>query len=434
MKPNIIHFITHDTGRYLGCYGADVKTPNINKLAEKSTLFTNYFCSAPQCSPSRASMFSGLVPHRNGMIGLAHRGFRLKDNIPYLPKILAQNGYKTILFCVQHETKWGNHHELGYQQYFTGNTSSCTEIGKILCDFLHNPIDEPFFISVGVSETHQRYPIVENPDPKLKVPGFLPDHMEVKKDIAGLNILVERVDETIGKIVSTLEETHRIDNTLFIFTTDHGIAMPGAKATLFDPGIEIFLIMKGPKIPEGKRVDCLAWNVDLMPTVLDYLGLEIPENIDGKSLMGVLNGHVKEIRQQIYPELTFHAGYDPMRSIRTKKFKYIRSFEVRPFYYPVNVDNSFTKELFKSMGYFDTIRPFELFFDLVKDPLEKHNLINDPEYRQIVEQFRNDLIRWMKETDDPLLYGPVNVPEGCRVSVPWGYNPEDVWENLQKID
>ncbi|MCM8816010.1 MAG: sulfatase [Candidatus Omnitrophica bacterium] len=434
MKPNIIHFITHDTGRYLGCYGADVKTPNINKLAEKSTLFTNYFCSAPQCSPSRASMFSGLVPHRNGMIGLAHRGFRLKDNIPYLPKILAQNGYKTILFCVQHETKWGNHHELGYQQYFTGNTSSCTEIGKILCDFLHNPIDEPFFISVGVSETHQRYPIVENPDPKLKVPEFLPDHMEVKKDIAGLNILVERVDETIGKIVSTLEETHRIDNTLFIFTTDHGIAMPGAKATLFDPGIEIFLIMKGPKIPEGKRVDCLAWNVDLMPTVLDYLGLEIPENIDGKSLMGVLNGHVKEIHQQIYPELTFHAGYDPTRSIRTKKFKYIRSFEVRPFYYPVNVDNSFTKELFRSMGYFDTIRPFEFFFDLDKDPLEKHNLINDPGYRQIVEQFRNDLIRWMKETDDPLLYGPVNVPEGCRVSVPWGYNPEDVWDNLQKID
>ncbi|MCX7705523.1 MAG: sulfatase [bacterium] len=434
MKPNILHFITHDTGRYLECYGAGVRTPNINKLAERATLFTNYFCSAPQCSPSRASMFSGLVPHRNGMMGLAHRGFKLKEDIQYLPKILAQSGYKTILFGLQHETKWGNYKELGYQQFFTGQTSLCNEIGSLVCDFLENSTDEPFFISAGVAETHQRYPIVENPDPELKTPEFLPDDMAVRKDIAGLNILVERVDETIGRIISTLEKTRKIDNTLLIFTTDHGIAMPGAKATLFDPGIEIFLIMKGPGIPEGKRIDCLSWNVDLMPTILDYLGIEIPENIDGKSLKPVLNGSVKEIHQFIYPELTFHAGYDPVRALRTKKYKYIRSFEIRPFYYPVNVDNSFSKELFKRLGFFDKIRPFELFFDLEKDPLERENLINQPDYGPVVKDLRKILLKWMKETGDPLLYGPVPLPEGGKLSVPWGYDPEDVWENLQKMD
>lgn len=434
MKPSILHFITHDTGRHLGCYGADVKTPNINKLAEKSTVFTNYFCSAPQCSPSRASMFSGLSPHRNGMIGLAHRGFKLKNGIPYLPRILAQNGYRTTLFCVQHETQWGKHQELGYQQFFTGKTSSCIEIGELVCNFLQTGPDEPFFVSVGVAETHQRYPIVENPDPVLRIPEFLPDDIEVKKDIAGLNILVERVDQTIGKIILTLEKTGKLENTLVIFTTDHGIAMPGAKATLFDPGIEIFLIMKGPGLPEDKKIDCLAWNVDLMPTILDYLGLEIPDGLDGRSLMPVLRSKEKEIHQSIYPELTFHAGYDPVRSIRTKKFKYIRSFEVRPFYYPVNVDNSFAKELFKNMGYFNRLRPFEFFFDLEKDPLEKINLINGPAYSSLVKQFRNDLIRWMKETDDPLVYGPVAMPENCMISVPWGYNPENVWKDLQKID
>lgn len=434
MRPNIIHIITHDTGRYLGCYGADVKTPNINRLAESSTLFTNYFCSAPQCSPSRASMFSGLVPHRNGMIGLAHRGFSLKKEISYLPEILALNGYTTYLFGVQHETQWGKQEELGYQHFYTGKTSSCLDVGKMLTDFLQQRHSEPFFISAGFFETHQRYPIVENPDINMKIPDFLPDSIEVKKDIAGLNILVERVDETIGNIINVLEKTKVLDNTLVIFTTDHGIAMPGAKATLFDPGIEIFLIMKGPGIPEGKKIDCLSYNVDLMPTILDYLGIEIPPGLDGKSLMPVLKGKETEIHKCIYPELTFHAGYDPMRAIRTKNYKYIRCFEIRQFFYPVNVDNSFSKELFRNMGYFDRLRPFEFFFDLEKDKLERNNLINQPQYRPLIEEFRAMLLDWMKKTDDPLLYGPVPLPQGCKLSTPWGYNPEDVWENLRNSD
>ncbi len=430
MKPNILHIITHDTGRYLECYGAAVRTPNINSLARKGTIFTDYFCSAPQCSPSRAGMFSGLVPHRNGMIGLAHRGFSMKKGIRYLPEILAKNGYKTILFGVQHETTWGNQNKLGYQEFYKGKTNSCVDIGNLVIEFFNSGVKEPFFISAGFTETHQRYPLVENPDPHLKVPKFLPDSIEVKKDIAGLNILVQRVDETMGRILSALEKTKFADNTLVIFTTDHGIAMPGAKATLFDPGIEIFLIMKGPGIPEGKKIQCLSYNVDLMPTLLDYLGIECPFDLDGKSLMPVIKEEKKEVHQFIYPELTFHAGYDPIRAVRSKKYKYIRCFEVRPFYLPVNVDNSFSKELFKKMGYFEKLRPFEFLFDLEKDPLERNNLADRPEYSEVCENLRNELIQWMKKTDDPLLYGPVSVPEGCRISVPWGYNPEDWWEKL----
>ena len=390
-------------------------------------MFTNYFCSAPQCSPSRASMFSGLMPHRNGMIGLAHRGFKLKKDIPYLPGILRDNGYKTFLFGVQHETQSGKQEELGYQNFLTAETKFCNDICGVFCKFLEECPPEPFFASVGVVETHQRYPIVENPPGNLKIPGFLPDCIEVKKDIAGLNILVQRVDETIGRIISTLEKTGKIDNTLIIFTTDHGIAMPGAKATLFDPGIEIFLIMKGPGIPERKKLECLSSNVDLVPTILDYLGIKIPDNIDGVSLMPVVKDGKKQIRECIYTELTYHAGYDPMRSIRTNKYKYIRSFEVRPFYFPVNVDASFSKGLFKQMGYFDRLRPFEFFFDLEKDPLERKNLINDPEYRVIIDGFRKQLISNMKKTKDPLVLGPVPLPKNCTLSVPWGYDPEQIW-------
>ncbi len=372
-------------------------------------------------------MFSGLMPHRNGMIGLAHRGFKLKKDIPYLPGILRDNGYKTFLFGVQHEIQSGKQEELGYQNFLTAETKFCNDICGVFCKFLEECPPEPFFASVGVVETHQRYPIVENPPGNLKIPGFLPDCIEVKKDIAGLNIFVQRVDETIGRIISTLEKTGKIDNTLIIFTTDHGIAMPGAKATLFDPGIEIFLIMKGPGIPERKKLECLSSNVDLVPTILDYLGIKIPDNIDGVSLMPVVKDGKKQIRECIYTELTYHAGYDPMRSIRTNKYKYIRSFEVRPFYFPVNVDASFSKGLFKQMGYFDRLRPFEFFFDLEKDPLERKNLINDPEYRVIIDGFRKQLISNMKKTKDPLVLGPVPLPKNCTLSVPWGYDPEQIW-------
>ncbi len=373
-------------------------------------------------------MFSGLVPHRNGMTGLAHRGFSLKKGINYLPDILSKNGYRTILFGIQHEATWGNQNELGYQEFYTGKTSSCVDVGKLVIEFLETRPEGPFFISAGCSETHQRYPIVENPPVDLKVPEFLPDDIEVKKDIAGLNILVERVDKTIGQILSAMERTGRDRDTLLIFTTDHGIAMPGAKATLFDPGIEIFLMLKGPGIPEGKRIDCLSYNVDLMPTILDYLGLEIPQGLDGESLMPVIKGEKNEIHDAIYPELTYHAAYDPMRAIRTRKYKYISCFEARPFYFPPNVDNSFSKDLFKKLGYFERLRPFEFLFDLENDPLERNNLAGNEKYKDLLEEFRKRLTDWMRKTEDPLLRGPVPAPEGSKISVPWAYNPEQVWE------
>ena len=222
----------HDTGRYLGCYGEDVKTPNANKLAKEGVKFTNYFCTAPQCSPSRASMFSGLMPHNNGMIGLAHRGFSLKPGVKYLPQILSENGYHTYLFGVQHESRDST--KLGYQKVFQGESRSCTKVIPLLNNFLLSNPPQPFFISVGFSETHRKFPEIENIPKDLKVPSFLPDEPEVKKDIAGLNAMVERVDKYLGEMFEILKKTGFSETTLVIFTTDHGIAFPGAKATLLD--------------------------------------------------------------------------------------------------------------------------------------------------------------------------------------------------------
>ncbi|MFN4228033.1 MAG: sulfatase [Candidatus Ratteibacteria bacterium] len=428
----MLHIITHDTGRYIGCYGAGVKTPNIDKLAEEGVIFTNYFCSAPQCSPSRASMFSGLMPHNNGVYGLAHRGFILKEDVPYLPKILKENGYETVLFGIQHETKWDKSEFLGYNKVFRGKTMSCEDITPLLIDFLNSSPPQPFFISVGFFETHLPWPIIEKIDENIKVPELLPDVIEVKKDMAGFNIVIESVDRAIGKIIDTLKRNKLYDNTLIIFTTDHGLPLPGAKATLFDPGIGILLVIRGGEFEGGRKIDCLSINIDLMPTILDYLGIEIPKNIQGKSLLPIIRGKSKEIREEIYTELTYHAGYDPMRSIRTKRYKYIRSFDCRPFYYPPNVDPSFSKEYFKKLGYFERLRPFEMFFDLEKDPLERENLIGNPDYKEKIEELKEKLLKWMEQTNDPILYGPVFPPENAVISPPWAYHPKTLWYGEEK--
>ncbi|MCM8766976.1 MAG: sulfatase [Candidatus Omnitrophica bacterium] len=416
----------------MGCYGAPVKTPNIDKLAEEGVIFTNYFCSAPQCSPSRASMFSGLMPHNNGVYGLSHRGFTLKKDIPYLPKILKENGYETVLFGIQHETKWEKVETLGYNKINKGKTCSCIDITPILIDYLDSKPPQPFFISVGFEETHLPWPVVENIEENLKVPDFLPNVIEVKKDMAGFNIVIERVDKSINEIIKALKRNKLYDNTLIILTTDHGLPLPGAKATLFDPGIGIFLIIRGEGFEGGEKFDCLSSNIDLMPTILDYLGIEIPENVQGKSLIPVIRGEKQEIREEIYTELTYHAGYDPMRSVRTKKYKYIKFFEFRPFYYPPNVDPSFSKEYFRKIGYFEKIRPFEMFFDLEKDRLERENLIGNPEYKEKIEELKNKLLEWMKETNDPILNGPFSPPENAVISPPWAYHPKTLWYGEEK--
>ena len=292
----------------------------------------------------------------------------------------------------------------------------------ILHKFLLNNPPEPFFISVGFNETHKPYPEVKKVPKRLRVPSFLPESSEVNEDIAGLNILVERVDKHVGKILDTLKETSLYKNTLVIFTTDHGVALPGAKATLFDPGIGILLLMRGPNgISGGRKVNSLLSNIDFTPTILDYLGINIPEEMQGVSFLPVLRKRKKEVREEINTELTYHASYDPMRGIRDRKFKYIRSFEVRPFYFPPNVDNGPAKELFREKGYYEKIRPFEFLFDIENDPLEKNNLAGNPKYSQILKKYRVKLVNWMKGTNDPLFNGPVPLPEKGISTPPWRY-------------
>jgi arylsulfatase A-like enzyme len=423
-RPNILFIITHDTGRHLGCYGRGAPSPNLDKLAEEGVKFTQAFCTAPQCSPSRASVLTGLMPHRHGLIGLAHRGFRLRNDVSLLPKLLSQAGYSTHLFGLQHETTWDRVSELGYQHVHRPDGLSCLKVTPLLLDLLSKEPPQPFFASVGFTETHRPFPKLEQTPPQVKVPPFLPDEPDVRHDVAELNEAVRRVDESVGHIVEALKKSRLWDNTLLIFTTDHGIAFPGAKATLFDPGIEIALIMHGPdEFNGGKVIDAMVSNADLMPTLCEVAGVEPPTDIDGKSLLPLLRGKVTKLHERLFLELTYHAAYDPMRGVRTERFKYIRSFADRPFWLPPNVDNGLTKDWYKRNRpeVFKTPRPKEMLFDLQSDPLERNNLVGKPEFEPVLNEIRATLDRWMEATDDPIRLGHVRPPKGARVT------PSNVW-------
>ena len=154
-RPNIVLVITHDTGTHLGCYGAGVATPQLDALAAEGVQFQQMHCTAPQCSPSRASLLTGQYPHTNGMMGLAHRGWELRPDVRCLPQYLADGGYATYLFGFQHEA-YQHPERLGYQHIDTSAIKASVVAEKVRTCIDSQP-DAPFFIMAGFDETHRPF-------------------------------------------------------------------------------------------------------------------------------------------------------------------------------------------------------------------------------------------------------------------------------------
>lgn len=426
-QPNVVVVITHDTGRHLGTYGRGVATPNLDRLASEGVVFERAFCAAPQCSPSRASLMTGLAPHRHGNIGLTHRGFRLHDDSyrRTLPSLLSAAGYSTHLFGFQHEAP--SPHDLGYQQVVQmpgAPRHYCREVAPIVADFVASRPARPFFAMVGFFETHRPFDPTAGALDDVRVPPYLPDEPIVRRDVADLNEQVRRADRAVGQILDALNRSGLSENTLFLYTTDHGIAFPGAKGTLFDPGVEVSLIARGPGgFSSGRRIGALVSNVDVFSTILDLCGVAAPPETHGRSLLPLVRGEVERVRDEVFFELTYHTAYDPMRGVRSERYKYIRSFADRPLHFPPHVDPSPTKDLLRERGFFDTRRPPEMLFDLERDPLERANLAADAAYADVRQALRARLDRWMRETGDPLFVGDVQAPAGAKLTPVESYDP-----------
>ena len=402
--------VVHDLGQHLGCYGAGLSTPHLDAMAAEGVAFSNYCCTAASCSPSRGSIVTGRYPHRNGLIGLAHLGWQLGGQEVTLPMYLNAAGYETYLVGIQHEHPEAR--RLGYQhtRQTSGAARDCAEdLVRFLEDRAASSDERPFYLSTGWFEPHRPY-YAEGygpDDPATVAPlPWLPDRPGIRADIAALNGLVYRVDECLGQVREALAQTGLAENTLLIFTTDHGLAMPRAKGTCYDPGLKTALLAHWPGHVEGGRLQGeLLTNCDLCPTLLALAGVDRPSTLDGRSFLPLLSGDSYQPRASIFAEMTWHDQYNPMRAIRTTRHKYIRNFGDRPLVFiPLDIWRECRDEQVKR-DFYASRRPAEELYDLLEDPLEQRNVIAAPAYADVAAQLRGQVEDWMRDTNDFLLYG-----------------------------
>lgn len=417
MRPNIVFITCHDLGRHLGCYGQrTVASPALDNLAARGLLFERSFCTAPQCSPSRAALHTGRHAHANGMHGLAHSPFswRLHAGERHLASRLREAGYSSALIGLQHLVDADEAAALGYDE--VQERAPASALGPAAAAWLnaHGDDAQPFYLEVGFFEPHRPWDRAGvQPDDRLgaDLPAYLPQTAEARAEVAALQGSIAALDAAVGQIVAALESQGRLQDTWLIFVTDHGLAMPRAKCTLYDPGIETALLMHWPGggLTGGRRLPQLISHVDVVPTVLEALGIERPPRLHGRSFWPLLQRADYEPRDAVYCGKTFHTAWEPMRGLRTERHKLILNLcqDIA-----VNVPSDIKlSPLYPQM--IDRIalhRPGVELYDLNADPLEQDNLAGQPQHSACEQELLQRLHRWMERSGDPLLQGPVPSP------------------------
>jgi len=410
-----------------------VRTPHLDALAADGIRFTNAFCTAPQCSPSRASLFTGRTPHNNGVMGLTHANFAwdLAAEERHLGQVLHDNGYATALIGVHHESRMSEPEQIaqrcGMEDVFLPNRGEILSEKAIHLLARYSQQERPFYLQLGYVEPHRLHAEEREepdylgflgdyvqPDASLGVtiPPYLRETAKAREELAELQGLVHYLDTSVGQVLDGLKELGLEESTLVIFTTDHGLALPRAKCSLYDPGLEITLILKLPARGwrGGHTQTEMVSNLDLFPTLLELVGIPVGREIQGRSLLPLLDGGTYDARGAIFGEMTYHNYYDPCRCIRTARYKLIVFFSAAPqFMDPSQSWRPRTDPMVPTkpaLGH----HPLMELYDLLEDPWERENLAADPEYAEVRSDLLSRLYRWMRETDDPLLQGAVTSP------------------------
>lgn len=440
-RPHVLLLHCHDLGRHLHALGArTVTSPHLDQLAADGVVMADVYATAPQCSPSRASLFTGRWPHSNGVLGLTHAefGWDLHADEIHLAARLRDGGYRTQLIGVHHESRKRPDDEiaarLGFDRVHTGGHAD------VVADRAEQAIAEmaasgrPTYLQVGFVEPHRLSGGGDadgvmgflgdhlSPDTErgVDVPGYLHDDDHARSEIAELQGAIRHMDAAAGRVLDALDRAGLRETTLVVFTTDHGLALPRAKCTLYDPGLEVACLLRWPARGwhGGRRVDGLHNNLDLVPTLLDALDLDGQGGppLHGHSFCAELDGPPEATPahatadEVIFAELTHHDYYDPRRCIRTRDHKLIANFSSAPAF--MDSTQSWTHRtapVAEAAPHHSSHPAIEL-YDLRADPRELHDLADAPEHRDIRDRLLSRLHDWMRETQDPLLAGAVTAP------------------------
>ncbi|NKB70279.1 MAG: sulfatase-like hydrolase/transferase [Candidatus Latescibacteria bacterium] len=429
-RPNIIYIVAHDLGRMLGCYGRGFHSPNLDRFARQGALFNRVYCTTTACSPSRGCAWTGQYAHTNGLMGLVNRGWSLPVYRRTIVDLMNEAGYHTGLVGLDHTRKFREDHR--FAEYLPADPRTGVAVDNAI-EFLRGRQDQtaPFYLNMGTIEVHgsqwgthfanreegganpplDRYGWTE-PE-KAPVPPTYKDAPQVRRELANYQACISYLDFHLGRLFNAIDRLGYRDNTLVMFNTDHGMEGLRGKGTLYELGMEIACMMRGPGIAGGTQVDNLIQNIDYVPTFLDAIGAAVPDDIQGQSFWPLLSGDSYEPKEMIFAERNWHgASNDPMRSVRTEKYHLIRNFdpslksawtpetvpEIRPSFasYPSSLFPPGTEP-----------RPEIELFDLEQDPYDWHNRADDPGLAPVKEDLLQSLDQWMRETDDPLLQGAI---------------------------
>ncbi|MGE4551161.1 MAG: sulfatase, partial [Opitutales bacterium] len=302
-KRNVVLFVTDDQSPDFGAYGNPaLKTPNLDAIADDGTRFDYAFCTTASCSASRSVILSGLHNHANGHYGHQHsyHKFNSYGNLVSLPVYLSHGGYRTAR-CGKYHVAPESIYK--FDESIPGNSRSPVVMAENCKAFLADS-EKPFFLYICTSDPHRGGGTATelphqpnrfgNPKPgskgypgikeviyepaEVRVPGFLPDTPTCRAEIAQYYQSVSRIDQGIGRLVEILKETGAWDDTLFLFISDHGIAMPGAKTTLYEGGMRSPCLVRNPYLKtRGIASDAMVSWVDLTPTILEF-----PEVLDNQ--------------------------------------------------------------------------------------------------------------------------------------------------------
>lgn len=436
MKPkNLLYLHSHDMGRYMGPYGWPTHSPNLQRFAEEGVLFRKAFAAAPTCSPSRAAFLTGCTPHQCGQFGLTNQGWGLHHPEWHLAKYLSGHGFETVTVSNDHVHEppvgdvtevWDEFHNHEHMSTFDRWITADAAVSRIEKGF-----SKPFFMAVGWDVTHRsKWEMVEAHTRETMGPvddryaspfPIYADNPETRREAALQARTVAYLDVQVGKVLRALEVAGLAKETMVVFVTDHGPGQPDMKKDLLDFGTGTAFMLRGPgAMTGGKVVDAMVHHCDFYPTVCDAFGLPIPPWVTGKSLVPLLEGRVAVVHEAVFAEHNYHGSATPLRSVRTERYKYIRSYSPGLNYGQFGVDAGLIHEQWKRDGRAQIPYPAEQLYDLALDPLERRNLASDPGHADVLGDLRGRLDQWMVDTGDVFPGG--NLPKPPRTETYVSYS------------
>ena len=434
IKPNILLIVSEDNGPDLGCYGVkEVSTPNLDNLASEGVLFENVFVPYSVCSPSRASIFTGLYPHQNGQIGLATHKFRMYKEFKTIPIYLKEAGYSTgCLGKIHVNPEKAIPFDFRAIEGSNFEKKSLKEYAKQASNFI-NSTDKPFFLMVNFPDAH--FPLQKqvegmpaNPMDGSDLLGSIPfigaDSDRLRTYTANYYNSMNRLDESVGMLLQSLKKSGKEDNTIIIYLGDHGAQFSRGKCSNYEAGLKIPLLVKNLSTRiKGFRKKELVSSIDLLPTLLEFAQAKTPEYLPGKSIIPLLETkETTPFRQYIYADGNGSTSllYYPRRSIRDDRYKLIYNLKhdkenPKYHYYESHKNHHFDggteeKEILNSspeiIEAYNTWRnpPKHELYDLKKDPYEFNNLAQKPEYNSILNRLTTALNKWQEKSKDPFFY------------------------------